>query len=697
MSRPITLRIMTFTLLGLAAGAAQALTPSDAPPDIHLYIPGSQANDAFYQPAVCLPGTAHVYFQNKTPANPSAASNNDYWALYCLTDGTKVSGLTGEKKVWISRRRIGASFVALDAVQNGTPLDYLKDPETANCTPHEGNFTSAGVKFDYNYSCGITTPGITATAATSDVTPDAFRGPDNVPSGKSDIDASKIDNRKAIAGHIVGLAVTQKLRNVLQYAQVLSGSLPSTCAAPGTTTGSNMNETAACMPSLNKQQLASLWGGTISDWDGFRVNVGGTAKTLSEIAAQWVSAGGSDTFLKAPLDTKVHICRREAGAGQQVALLANILQNPCLGNSMVRLVAPGGDTDAQMATSLGAVDNCLKDFNDGSNSFLPASPAHGNQWAMSIQTTERNVTVTGASPYRFIKINGATPTLDQVAQGNYPLWSEYGLSWQNSVSSDQSKVLLAMAAFGQNPVNVNARNAAAVHSFGPAGYIALSSNGYEPDAVFNPANPVNPYTRAASGTPDACTVPVLNRDFPKAELQGAQASASTGQASCALPWGGGLAHGRSVIAYGSAAAADCSTVAEIRSCSNGTLSGSAANGSCTATRSQSQAQVTQACAMPAIKGVTPNGGDTVKVGSRRTVGWGFENLPATNTVDVLFSANGGSSWKPLKKGVRITGSYAWKPAKGQVTSTGKIKVCVLKSKTFGAICATSDGVFAVTN
>jgi hypothetical protein len=500
-------RIALAAALTLGAGRAGALTPADGLPDIYLYIPGSQANDGFFQPSVCT-GNVHVYFQNYTPADPSKATNNDYWALYCETDGSKVSGLTGTRKVWISRRRLGASFVGLDALR-GTRLTYLKDPVAAACTAFDGTFTSAGVQFKYQYSCGTVTDGIAATAATSDVTPDAFRGPDNVPSGYAEIDAAAIPNRRAIAGHIIGLPVTLKLRNALQYAQVLSGSLPSDCTSTGNI------ESARCMPDLTKQQLVSLFSGTVSDWNAFSVKASSGTLTLGQVAQQWA---GDASYLNPPRDTKVHICRRENGAGQQVALLANILQNPCLGSSSPALVQPGGATDAQMATSLGQVDNCLRDFNDGSNLFPPlANVAHGNQWAISIQTTERNVN--RAANYRYVKVAGGAPTLDDVALGNYPLWSEYAISWMNNVSEDQAKVLEAIVRYGQNPANVNARNAASVHSFGPAGYIALSSNGYAPDPVFNRANPINPYTRARSGLPDACTVPVVNPDYPSAEMR----------------------------------------------------------------------------------------------------------------------------------------------------------------------------------
>ena len=346
-----------------------------------------------------------------------------------------------------------------------------------------------------------------------------FHGSDNVTPGKSDIDASLITNKFAIAGHIIGTPVTLKLRNALQYAGIKNGSLSSTCAVG--------DETATCVPSLTKEQLTSLFSGAISDWGTFKVKVAGVNKSLPEVVADGVAANVAG--LSNPLDTTVHICRRENGAGQQVAMLANILQYPCLGDSAPAIAQPGGDSDVQYATSLGAVDKCLGDFNDGTNGWFgttnpapfPNPPAtnvpHGNQWAISIQTTERNAT--HSANYRFIRINGALPTGEQVYLGHYPLVGEYGISW-NGGNANVNAALNALVTYSQQPTTVASRNGTlSNHSWGQAGYIALSGNGFTPPATWLASNPVTPYTRSALGSPDACTVPVVNSEFGTVELR----------------------------------------------------------------------------------------------------------------------------------------------------------------------------------
>jgi len=528
-------------LLMAAVSNVWALTPAAGAPQLTLYIPGSQSNDPAFgfmingltpTNALCLDDptpsgagtTAHVYFYTASTADK--ATNDNYSAIYCNTDDTKIPGLTGgtgahhTTRLWISRRRLGASYVGLDAVANGTLLTYLKDPTAAVCSAFNGSYSSSGATYQWNYSCTTATAGIAATAATSDVTPDVFRGTDNVTPGKPEIDATTLDNKYALGGHIIGTPVTLKLRNALQYAQIQNGSLPASC-----TVG---NESAACVPSLSKEILVSLFSGQIPDWSTFRVKVGGVEKTLPEVVADGVTAGVAG--LSNPLDTAVHICRRENGAGQQVALLASVMQSPCLGESSPNLAQPGGFADVQYATSLGAVEKCLGDYNDGTNGWFgtsnpapfPNPPAtgvpHGNQWAISIQTTERNAGNT--AKYRFIKINGALPTGEQVYLGHYPLVGEYAISWKNNVNGNQDSALNALVAYSSLPSTIASRNGTlSNHSWGQAGYIALSANGHAPPATWDPANPVTPFTRSLSGTPDACAVPVVNPDFGSVELR----------------------------------------------------------------------------------------------------------------------------------------------------------------------------------
>lgn len=624
---PSNLSQLSLATALIFSGAAHALKPSDGTPDLALYLPGSQANDPVLGfpvansaiDSICadLPNatgtTTHVYFQALPAEADTAAKNDSYSGIYCLTSSAKLASILGagaastlatagtyvvdanhpapanatyssaNVKVWISRRRLGASAVGLSAASTNSQLGFIKDPSncgTTTNTPTTVSYSSGGTTFQYNFACHLTPDDpldtfnvAKPTGATGDVTPDVMGADDNTVPNTTPIDYTQFSVRRTIAGHIIGTPVTLKLYQALQLAGIVSGTLPSDCGLAGqgiTPVSSNASgENAACQPSLTKSQLASIFSGAVGDWTALKVKLPATPTTgftptdtdpapdntdsvidLAELVAQakaagFTGTGTGNTKLDVPLDTTVHVCRRENGAGQQVAVLANILQYPCLGGSGPVIADVGSsNADFMYATSLGAVDNCLADLNNGTNNYfsttatprhnpapyndyrdIPHNVAHGNQWGISIQTTERNAT-RGAN-YRFIKIDGASPTGKEVAQNRYPLVGEYTFSWKqaNNVTNlgsakggDVQKLQNALVKVGQLASTVAARNTSlSNHGFGQAGYIALSAN-VAPPAGWNPANPVTPYVRQTNGQPDACALPVLNTAYDQLSL-----------------------------------------------------------------------------------------------------------------------------------------------------------------------------------
>lgn len=561
LSNIFKLRVMAVAVTLASTGSVWALTPNDGAPQLSLYLPGSQANDPAFgfpvdgaslvngvceQPALANASitnpnsdtTTHVYFQNSTTKPTSI--NDNYSAIYCYTNDTLIPGLTTgdatnhhRTRLWISRRRLGASGVGLDAVAHGTTLTYFADPISAKCTAGNNAYASGGTTYPYNYTCTTTTAGITASAAVSDVTPDVFNAPTNVYAGTKPILPGQISNIKPIGIHIIGTPVTMLLRNALQLAQIQVGQLPTTCIVG--------DETASCVPSLTKEQLVSIFSGAITDWTQFQV----TAKqTLADVVAAAVTANNgpilgtvngvaNTVLLNNPLDTTVHICRRENGAGQQVAFLASIMQYPCLGSSSPQLgvYSASNLNDVEYATSLGAVDSCLGDYNDGTNNWFgttnpapyqnpPAKTvAHGNQWAISIQTTERNAT--NAANYRFIAIDGALPIGSEAYLNRYRLLGEYTLSW-NSKDANTVAALNAIVAESGLPATIAARNThLSNQTFGQAGYLALSDLPNVPSYPWNPANPVYPFSKVtiSGNAPDACSVPIANNNVGTGALQ----------------------------------------------------------------------------------------------------------------------------------------------------------------------------------
>ncbi|QXP91224.1 hypothetical protein KW114_03455 [Methylococcus capsulatus] len=155
-------------------------------------------------------------------------------------------------------------------------------------------------------------------------------------------------------------------------------------------------------------------------------------------------------------------------------------------------------------------------------------------------------------------------------------------------------------------------------------------------------------------------------------------------ASCTLPWGGSLEDGRSVTAYQIDKAVNCASVAEVRRCSDGSLSGSYEHQTCT--NSADSASMTV---------VHPAGGETFTAGEVVPVQWQLTGYGSKAKVNIALSKNGGAKWSLLKSGARNSGSWNWKVRKSQATSQALIRVCLPMTRKTPAICDVSDAVFTV--
>ncbi|QXP84222.1 trypsin-like peptidase domain-containing protein [Methylococcus sp. ANG] len=155
-------------------------------------------------------------------------------------------------------------------------------------------------------------------------------------------------------------------------------------------------------------------------------------------------------------------------------------------------------------------------------------------------------------------------------------------------------------------------------------------------------------------------------------------------AACTLPWGGTLEDGQSVTAYQIDSAVNCASVAEVRACLEGTLSGSFGYQTCTSSVDSASMTV-----------VHPAGGETFAAGQTVPIQWRLTGYGSKAKVNVALSKNGGAKWSALKSGARNTGSWNWKVRKGQATSRALIRVCLPKTKKTPAICDISDAVFTV--
>lgn len=450
----------------LAAGQAAALAPT-VTPDIEIWMSGASAEDGMVGTLfneLCVSGTLDTYLSDE------ATDGSSHRAFFCNIDSTKVTGLSiTNPKVLFHKRSAGGSGFGVAPVADATPIPHM--------VINNGNCTGTSP----NYLCSITNPGDVANhvsdAGISDVEPGLFVPP-NVPSGFGATTPAQL-NKMVITsqvGLVFGIPVTKALRDALQTAQ-------------GLTAGS---ETEANMPNLSKNQVAALMTGGIKNWTTFKVN--GTS--LTAVAG-----------VTGPADTKVHICRRVEGSGTQAQMNANFLRVPCVAGAFNPATTSNPVTGpiVTLNSAAGDVDTCLDTDNTANN------------WSVGVQSLEKNVPVAGVYPkgYRFVKIDGKAPTLQNAANGQYFDWAENSIQWLKAVNGgptgDVLTILTKVASDAGKPTIVTGVNGAFHYTWGNSGYLSLNTNGYTGNTPFSETNPVAASTHVL-GSVNNCRVPQINKN-----------------------------------------------------------------------------------------------------------------------------------------------------------------------------------------
>lgn len=527
---------MKKTLLALAVSTlvtsgAFALNATDIP-DIDLWISGSSAQDwGFYKTIVTAAGfpsswggmcaDTPIIFTDTAGVYPGV----DYSAYFCTMDESKVTGLSGTKKVMIHKRSEGGSAwgvgpVALAGVagQSISRVD-VKQMQisfgTGNGTFNNNCHQDTEAPFDdgFHYVCSkAVTDNRLSDAGISDVEPQMFAGfPNLIPvgsdydtvagdAGTSPLSASALAKLSInpMSAMTFGIVVTKDLRDALQQAQ-------------GKTVGSDAVDQ---MPSLTSIQIRSLFTGAIYDWSQFNA--------LDPMSGIWkpLTDGAFHTSVLA--DTHVNICRLDPGSGMQALFNAHFLGAPCDGSAALTPLAdnssssshvkigglvqsdvaarddgsPGTAIVHEMSTS-GDVTQCLTEL----ETTPTTGSANGKFWGIGIQV------VTSANKnFRFVAIDGVAPTLNNVASSKYFYWGANTLQYRSQVetgavgvvlSGDKLKIVqklttkLSMPAMVDGNVNKANPNITGVTKVGA---LALSSLGFVPnipyDATHYPPGPL---------------------------------------------------------------------------------------------------------------------------------------------------------------------------------------------------------------
>lgn len=517
------IRMKTLAAAVVAAGSlvanhAFAIAITDTP-TLELWLAGSSAQDpllAALVPTLC--DDAPITFTDT--AGQAGVSHSAY---FCTMSSAKIAGFSGPQKVLIHKRSTGGSIFGVAPVaRSGIAGQTLA---TAGVTQMEISFTTGGTVVGNNckldsgsrYVCNpANTVNRIVDAGISDVEPALFIGPNLVPVGPDYGTVSGSPGTAALtnaellklktntmSATTYGIVVTKDLRNALQKAQ-------------GKTIGS---DAVADMPSMTSAQIRTIFAAGVGDWSQFNVfdAASNLWRPLTELATSTLAT------------TTINVCRGNPGSGTQAVFNAQIMGQPCGGSNPLaypdttissRHVAylptgaaqgqtsvdafeaaindsgPGIPTVNETATS-GDLTACMRDLENGR-----ASVAVGKAWGIGFQP------ILAADPsFRFIAIDGVTPTWNNVAASNYTFWGVSSVVYLQSADSGALATALAgnkkliadkLVALGSDPAQLNTLvNKANANIVGPTklGMMALSTKGFMPSTPYSPTNPVLPVTR----------------------------------------------------------------------------------------------------------------------------------------------------------------------------------------------------------
>lgn len=450
-------------------------------------------------------------------------------AAFTFNSGnTSVVNISGSSAT-NNQLKLFAQNVLCDSV-NQTTINYDSNDYAVVCTPKSSVLTLPSGKTNIavvKNSVGGSGQGITPEIAHSTLT---FLNPFTntlsttaVPDiGMSDEEPALLVAAGAASGDVTkltssplnvvtfGTPVTLGLRNALQTKEIAAGTLPSTCSAG--------NESMACMPSLSRGQIASIFTGQTVGWSEFGLT----------------NPAGDDN---------IYIAKRVITSGTQTGSRVFFLNDPCSGG-VISFV------NADIAESNTKADACNAASYSGARIFEASGSGNvetcvtnhdrNGRWAIGVNSTEYpglpgadqteaytpaggadlGSKINNGDHQRHIKIDGIAPITFNTAVNRYQNWVEATMNVSNvyTLSPDAAALQTLMVSDFNDPSVLNTINAgfnttALLHAAGDTGVDA----GIVAPAPGLPATPATPaslantkaspqmfYTHSISGAPATC-------------------------------------------------------------------------------------------------------------------------------------------------------------------------------------------------
>jgi hypothetical protein len=500
--------------------------------------------------AICKKGTVRKYVDTGSNGSDQAAylcelnagaNQNPVLKTLSTHNGWKPNLL-------LYKRNSGGSLTGIIPVANSLATEFLNISSNKGvCKPQPAGLFAATVKCDYSATNNVKT---VPTFGLSDVNPKIFTvAGENAPAGTPAIKTG-FKTVPSVA-QVFGVVVTTKLRNALQQAQF---SLSSPCNPKNAGYKPAIAESAACTPNLQSDQIAAIVAAEPAPTAPLTLPVKGAGKLHD-----WtqIKIGDSNLFANTiaankPSKSKVHICSRTIGSGTKAQFGVRFLGNVCnaAGSKIVQNADYNGISESTqpdfkstpvpetairpmvhaMASS-GGLAECLTELDSGTGSSggsFDGSKYAGSRWAIGFQSLDKNATRSAA--YRFIKVDGVLPTLQNVVNGRYHDWVEAVYVYRSNLAGDTlTLVNEAINSFGKPSVLSFVNASAAKHSFGTSGFMAVP-NAKHPaplNGKLNFASPVNPlsyaiYPGTGANASDNCRNPLVYSTNPANNTQGLQ-------------------------------------------------------------------------------------------------------------------------------------------------------------------------------
>jgi hypothetical protein len=418
-----SLKVAVASAIALAAANAVASTPAQIQTArtngtlTTLYVSGATATDNALENLfkiddaafrVCQPNTLDIYYFKSSSGSISQR------ALTCTAAFSGTGIISGTTTLALLKESAGGSANGIVQPANlaGTPqLLFLDVTATGNIatacatvTTSTGTTLPSGTGTFNTRDCGF----VAGTASTVQRT--AFVSQ----AGISDIDPASFVGTGGVTAAMDGALTRKRTSVAVTFNPIVSVPLYTVLQrAYGTTTGAEVTNSLAAIPSLPSSMLRAIFNGN-SVLSASEMNVNGVK--LDSVLTGFDPAGD------------VYVCRRGDTSGTMTSFKLHFLGQGCNKNASanIQFVAPDDGTCTTSGCAWGtAYQDDFVFAGSGSGDVRSCIDYHSSQGhlAVGVASTESKPNTTTAR-FRYIKVDGAEPTLKAVIEGRYSFFTE---------------------------------------------------------------------------------------------------------------------------------------------------------------------------------------------------------------------------------------------------------------------------------